>query len=77
MGRYYIDLTDEQEKFVTLYLAVFKLRPEHTRADYPGLISLNFINGMMKRRHEFLGRYKDIYGKEFNNDNTMDQNVVG
>jgi hypothetical protein len=63
--KYEIELTDEQEHFLDLYLQVNPLRPEHTRAIYPGLIVHNFINSMMKRSNEFRGMYKDKFGKDW------------
>lgn len=65
MGVYKIVLTDEQEKFLNLYLHLHPLREGHARADYPGLIANNFINGMMKRWNEFRGVYKDKTGKDW------------
>jgi len=63
--KYVIELNDQQEKFLDIYLAVCPLRAEHTRQDYPGLIANNFINSMMKRQHEFEERLKHItYQKE-------------
>jgi len=56
---YKVVLDDEQEKFLDIYLTVNKLRPEHKREDYPGLIATNFINSMMKRKNEFIGILKD------------------
>lgn len=65
MAEYKIILSDEEERFLDLYLAVCPLRQEHTREDYPGLIARNFISSMMKRINEFKGIYKDRFGKEY------------
>jgi hypothetical protein len=53
-------LTEEQEKFLDIYLKVCPLRPEHKREDYPALIATNFITSMMKRRSEFEKRYEQL-----------------
>ena len=60
MASYRIDLTDEQEEFLDLYLSVHPLPPPNKREDYPGLIAKNFINSMMKRRDEFEALKKKI-----------------
>ena len=49
---YIVKLTEEQETFLDIYLAVRPLRKEHTRDIYPHLIVNNFINSMMKNRRE-------------------------
>lgn len=55
-----VELTDEQEEFLDIYLAVCPLRPEHKREDYPAVIATNFINSMMKRKEEFKQRYEKL-----------------
>lgn len=57
--KYEVELTEEQENFLDIYLYVHPLRSEHKREDYPGLIAHNFINSMMRRRGEFEKAYKD------------------
>ena len=73
MGEYKLLLDDEAENFLDLYLTIFPLREGHTREMYPGLIANNFINSMMKRKHEFLGIYKDKYGKEYKQGGVISQ----
>jgi hypothetical protein len=63
--KYEISLTEEQEKFLDLYLKIYPLRPEHKREDYPGLIANNFINSQMKRIEELKAVYKYRYGEEW------------
>ena len=63
--RYYIELDDDAERFLDLYLATFPLREGHTREIYPGLIAQNFINSMMARREEIKRVYKEKYGEEY------------
>jgi len=63
--KYEIELNEEQEKFLELYLSVYPLREEHTKKDYPGIIAKNFIMSMMKRENEIKGIYKDKFGKDF------------
>ena len=58
MGRYFVDLSEEQEAFLDVYLDVNPLRPGDTRQDYPGLVAKNFINSMMKRQVEFTARFE-------------------
>ena len=63
--KYEIELTNEQEKFLDLYLTVYPLREEHKREDYPSVIANNFINSMMKRENEIRGVHRDKFGKDF------------
>ena len=65
MGKYEVMLTNEQERFLDLYLKVCPLREEHTRKDYPGLIANNFINSMMKRKVDFLVMHRKKFGEDF------------
>ena len=65
MGEYIVVLNDEQEDFLDAYFTSCPLREEHSREDYPNLVVNNFINSMLKRKNEFVGRYKDKTGKEF------------
>lgn len=65
MSEYKIVLTEEMEDFLDLYLEVNRLRPEHARKDYPGVIAHNFITAMMKRRLEFEGLYARRTGKVY------------
>ena len=62
--KYTIELNDEQEKFLDMYLKLFPLRPEHKREDYPGLIPKNFINSLMDREAK-TGEMKEQYLKKF------------
>ena len=62
---YKVELDEEQERFLDLYLATFPLREGHTREMYPGLIAKNFINGMMARREEIKRIYNEKNGVEY------------
>lgn len=65
MAKHTIELTEEQELFLDIYLAVCPLREGHYREDYPGIVANNFINSMMKREPQFLVMYEKKYGKKF------------
>jgi len=57
--KYVVELSEKQEEFLDIYLAVRPLKPEHTRDQYPSLVVNNFINSLMKdRREAFKERFR-------------------